>query len=101
MNTSTPISPLARTVLTRIQSMPAAGAAWRRRLVVVALVVGATSAVVWGAMRGRVESKTAPATAVQQVRPAIPLTPARRIHTPQRATPTATDASALLPSIHR
>lgn len=98
MNHSTPLSPLARAVLTRIQSAPVPGRAAIRRVL---LGVGALAAVValaWAAQRDREESALAAPSHQLQIRPAVPLTPARRIAAPSSPTTPTTEPSIPAPA---
>lgn len=100
MNDSTPISPLARTVLTRIQAAPPTGRAALRRILFGAIAIGVLAVVTWAAQRRRVEQHAVVTSEQMQVRPAISLTPARRIGAPNNTTPPTNDASVPAPANH-
>ena len=93
MNHSTPISPLARTVLTRIQAVPTAGRAALRRVLFGVGALGTVAALAWAAHRACEDVSVAAPSNQPQIRPAIPLTPARRIAAPARTTSPTIESS--------
>lgn len=86
MNSPTPFSPLARTVLTRIHGAPILGRISRRRLALCLVIVGSITAWAWASHRGRHPTEPAGTAAPTQVRPAVLMFPATRIQ-PDPAAP--------------